>query len=94
MSSPGRCSPRATLVYGGALGSGPGQFTEALFEMIGAYNKGGNLTIPPLINYAAWPWSEEVDAAWLALRRKMMKMKPWPLPGDLSKPDPGEGPEK
>ena len=84
----------ATLVYGGALGSGPGQFTEALFEMIGAYNKDGFVKIAPLINYAAWPWSEEVDAAWLASRRKMMTVKPWPLPPGVPKPDPGAGPGK
>ena len=81
-------------MYGGALGSGPGQFTEALFEMIGAYNKDGFVKIAPLINYAAWPWSEEVDAAWLTSRRKMMTVKPWPLPPGVPEPDPGAGPGK
>ena len=84
----------ATLVYGGALGTGPGQFTETLFELIGAYNKGGHVSVPPLVNYAAWPWSEEVDKAWRASRLKMLDVKPWPLPPDVSKPDPGEGPGK
>lgn len=84
----------ATLVYGGALGTGPGQFAEALFEMIGAYNKGGYFRVPPLINYAAWPWSEEVDDEWLVSRQKMLEAIPWPLPSDVPKPDAGEGPGK
>lgn len=87
----------ATLVYGGALASKPGQpgqLTEALFEMIGAYNKGGHVNVPALINYAAWPWSEEVDKAWLASRRKVLTVRVSPRPGDLADPDAEKGPEK
>jgi hypothetical protein len=64
--------------------------TEALFEMIG----GGFVNVAPLINYAAWRWSEEVDKAWLASRIKMPNVKPWPLPSDLSRPDVGDEPGK
>jgi hypothetical protein len=60
----------ATLVYGGALA--PGNLTEALFEMIGAYNKGGLVAFPRLVNYTPWPWHQEVDVQWLASRRKML----------------------
>jgi SLOG cluster2/TIR domain len=60
----------ATLVYGGALA--PGNLTEALFEMIGAYNKGGLVAFPRLVNYTPWPWHQEVDVQWLASRRRML----------------------
>jgi hypothetical protein len=80
----------ATLVYGGALG--PGNLTETLFEMIGAYNKGGLVKFPRLINYAAWPWSQEVDAEWLALRRKMLEVRPCEPPEDARKFSAGDGP--
>jgi hypothetical protein len=87
----------ATLVYGGALSmkpGQPGQLTEALFEMIGAYNKSGQINAPPLINYAAWPWSEEVDEEWLASRLEMLTVKVWPRPEDLADPDVEPGPGK
>jgi SLOG cluster2/TIR domain len=79
----------ATLVYGGALA--PGNFTEALFEMIGAYNKGGLVAFPRLVNYAAWPWSEEVDTSWLALRRQMLENRPCEPPDDAKAFSAGEG---
>jgi SLOG cluster2/TIR domain len=87
----------ATLVYGGALAmkpGQPGQLTEALFEMFGAYNKSGLINAPPLINYAAWPWSEEVDDEWLASRLEMLTVKAWPRPEDLADPDVEPGPGK
>ena len=87
----------ATLVYGGALAmkpGEPGQLTEALFEMIGAYNKAGFVSAAPLVNYAAWPWSEEVDRPWLASRLERLKVRACPRPADLADPDAQSGPGK
>jgi hypothetical protein len=87
----------ATLVYGGALAmkpGAPGQFTETLFEMIGAYNKAGFVSAEPLVNYAAWPWSEEVDRPWLASRLERLKVRACPRPADLADPDTQSGPGK
>src|SRR5262249_30802636 len=87
----------ATLVYGGALAmkqGEPGQLTETLFEMIGAYNKSGFGIAGPLVNYAAWPWSEEVDKSWLASRLERLKVRACPRPADLADPDSGTGPGK
>jgi SLOG cluster2/TIR domain len=84
----------AVLVYGGALEmqpGKPGQLTEALFEMVGAYNRGGYISAVPLINYVAWPYDEEVDNDWLASRLEMLTVIRWPRPGDLSDPDPQPG---
>lgn len=80
----------ATLIYGGSLV--PGNLTEALFEMIGAYNKGGLVEFPRLVNYAAWPWSQEVDTEWLAKRRKMLEVKRCELPADAKEFRGGDGP--
>jgi hypothetical protein len=80
----------AMLVYGGSLV--PGNLTEALFEMIGAYNKGGLVEFPRLINYAAWPWSQDVDAGWLAKRRRMLEVRPCEPPADAKEFSAGEGP--
>jgi SLOG cluster2/TIR domain len=79
----------ATLVYGGSLV--PGNLTEALFEMIGAYNKGGLVEFPRLINYSAWPWSQEVDAEWLAKRRRMLEVRPCEPPADAKEFSAGDG---
>lgn len=87
----------ATLVYGGALAmkpGEPGQLTETLFEMIGAYNKAGFGSAVPLVNYAAWPWSEEVDRPWLAARLERLRVRPCPRPADLADPDALPGPGK
>ena len=87
----------ATLVYGGALdmkAGQPGQLTEALFEMVGAYNRSGLMSAPPLVNYAAWPWTEEVDKDWLAARLEMLEVDRRPRPADLQDPDPVPGPGK
>jgi hypothetical protein len=61
--------------------------------MIGAYNKSGFGSATPLVNYAAWPWSEEVDKPWLASRLGMLRVRPCPRPNDLADPDgqPGSG---
>ncbi len=83
-------SAGATLVYGGSLA--PGNFTEALFEMIGAYNKGGLVAYPRLVNYSAWPWSQEVDASWLAQRRQMLEHRPCDPPEDAKTFNAGDGP--
>jgi hypothetical protein len=80
----------ATLVYGGALA--PGNLTEALFEMIGAYNKGGLVDFPPLINYAAWPWDQEVDIQWIASRRRMLDLQACDPPPDTKEFSAGDGP--
>lgn len=69
----------ATLHYGGHLA--PGGLTEALFEMIAAYNRDG-LGLPPLVNHTPWPWSEEVDSAWLAKRRRMLEVRRCEPPDD------------
>ncbi len=69
----------ATLHYGGTLA--PGSLTEALFEMIAAYNRDG-LKLPPLVNHTPWPWFEEVDTAWLAKRRRMLDMRRCEPPDD------------
>jgi SLOG cluster2/TIR domain len=79
----------ATLVYGGALS--PGNLTEALFEMIGAYNKGGLVDFPPLINYAAWPWDQEVDIPWIASRRRMLDLRACDPPPDAREFSAGDG---
>jgi hypothetical protein len=87
----------ATLVYGGALdmkAGQPGQLTEALFEMVGAYNRSGLMSAPPLVNFAAWPWTEEVDKDWLAARLEMLEVDRRPRPADLQDPDPVPGPGK
>jgi SLOG cluster2/TIR domain len=87
----------ATLVYGGALdmkAGKPGQLTEALFEMVGAYNRSGLMSAPPLVNYAAWPWTEEVDNDWLAARLEMLEVERGSRPADLQDPDPKPGPGK
>jgi hypothetical protein len=80
----------ATLVYGGALARS--NLTEALFEMIGAYNKGGLIEFPRLINYTAWPWHQEVDNQWLASRRRMLEVRPCELPADAEEFTAGDGP--
>jgi hypothetical protein len=80
----------ATLVYGGALA--PGNLTETLFEMIGAYNKGGLIEFPRLINYTPWPWHQEVDNQWLASRRRMLDVRPCELPADAQEFRAGDGP--
>jgi len=80
----------ATLVYGGALG--PGNLTESLFEMIGAYNKGGLVQFPRLIDYPPWPWHQEVDKDWLAQRRHMLEVRPCDPPEDVRKFSAGDGP--
>jgi hypothetical protein len=85
------------LVYGGALevkAGQPGQLTEALFEMVGAYNRAGLMRVTPLVNYAAWPWTEEVDNDWLASRLETLVVVRWPPPADLPDPDPVPGPGK
>jgi len=69
----------ATLHYGGTLS--PGSLTEALFEMIAAYNRDG-LKLPPLVNHTPWPWFKEVDTAWLAKRKKMLDMRRCEPPDD------------
>ena len=87
----------AKLVYGGALemkAGQPGQLTEALFEMVGAYNRSGLMSAPPLVNYAAWPWTEEVDNDWLAARLEMLEVERGSRPADLQDPDPKPGPGK
>ncbi len=87
----------ATLVYGGALAmkqGSPGQLTEVLFEMVGAYNKSGLFAAPPLVNFAAWPWTEEVDNDWLAARLDKLKVVRMARPADLQDPDPVPGPDK
>lgn len=80
----------ATLHYGGMLA--PGSLTEALFEIIAAYNRDG-LKLPPLVNHTPWPWFEEVDTAWLAKRRRMLDMRRCEPPDDArafaSAPGPG-----
>jgi hypothetical protein len=47
-----------------------------------------------LINYAAWPWSEEVDEEWLASRIELLTVKVWPRPEDVADPDVEPGPGK
>ena len=79
----------AVLVYGGALS--PGNLTEALFEMIGAYNKWGSVRFPRLID-APWPWSQEFDADWVAKRRRMLEVRPCEPPADAMEFSAGEGP--
>jgi len=69
----------ATLHYGGDLF--PGSLTEALFEMIGAYNRDG-LKLPPLVNHTAWPWYEEIDDGWLAPRLRMLDIRKCVPPPD------------
>jgi hypothetical protein len=67
----------ATLVYGGALNANTLQtrnLTEALYEMIFAYNRSGHASFMPLVNYTPWPWHHEVDAPWLAQRRESLKV--------------------
>jgi hypothetical protein len=67
----------ATLVYGGALNANTLEaqnLTEALYEMIGAYNRSGNLGFAPLINYTPWPWHQEVETPWLAQRKSCLKL--------------------
>ncbi len=62
----------ATLVYGGTLNADTPEIrnlTEALHEMIGAYNRSGSAALAPLVNYTPWPWHQEVDTPWLAERR-------------------------
>jgi hypothetical protein len=86
----------ATLVYGGALdmkAGTPGQLTEVLFDMVGAYKKTG-LAAAPLLNYAAWPWTEEVDLDWLAARLEILDVVRLEKPADLVDPDPEPGPGK
>ena len=78
------------LVYGGDLA--PGNLTEALFEMIGAYNKGGVVQFPRLIDYAPWPWSQEVDADWVAKRRSMLEVRLCEPPADAKEFSAGDGP--
>jgi hypothetical protein len=80
----------ATLVYGGALGSN--NFTEALFEMIGAYNKAGLVQFPRLIDYAPWPWNQEVNKDWLAQRRNRLDVRPCDPPEDARQFSAGDGP--
>jgi hypothetical protein len=80
----------AVLVYGGDLI--PGNLTEALFEMIGAYNKGGVVQFPRLIDCAPWPWSQEVDADWVAKRRSMLEVRPSEPPADVKEFSAGDGP--
>ena len=70
----------ATLHYGGTLEEG--SLTQSLFDLIGAYNRDG-LKLPPLVNHTPWPWYEEVDQAWLAKRRLMLKVEKCPPPDDL-----------
>ena len=87
----------ATLVYGGALdmkAGQPGQLTEVLFEMVGAYNRSGLMRAAPLVNYAAWPWTEEVDNDWLAARLEKLEVERGSRPADLQDPDPVPGPGK
>jgi hypothetical protein len=87
----------AKLVYGGALeakAGDPRQLTAALFEMVGAYNRSGLMHAPPLVNYAAWPWTEEVDNEWLASRLEMLEVVRCRRPADLRDPDPVPGPGK
>ena len=55
--------------------------TQILFDMIGAYNRGG-LKLPPLINHTPWPWSEEVDAKFLVRNRYKLKVEPSTPPND------------
>lgn len=67
----------ATLVYGGALNADTPEarnLTEALHEMIGAYNKSGSARFAPLVNYTPWPWHQEVDAPWLAARHTTLEV--------------------
>jgi hypothetical protein len=80
----------AVLVYGGDLI--PGNLTEALFEMIGAYNKGGVVQFPRLIDCLPWPWSQEVDADWVAKRRSMLEVRPCEPPEDAKEFSGGDGP--
>jgi tetratricopeptide (TPR) repeat protein len=61
----------ATLHYGGVFF--PGSFTESLFEMIGAYNRGG-AALEPLVNHTPWPWDREVDNKWEAARLSMLNL--------------------
>jgi hypothetical protein len=89
----------ATLVYGGALElrtpaeKNPVEnFTETLFQMIGAYNKGGLIQFPPLIDYSPWPWSQEVDIDWLAARRSMLDARLCEPPEDAREFSAGDGP--
>ena len=79
----------ATLHYGGMLA--PGSLTEALFEMIAAYNRDG-LRLPPLVNHTPWPWFEEVNTAWLAKRKKMLDMRRCEPPDDARAFAAGPGP--
>jgi SLOG cluster2/TIR domain len=83
-------SADARLVYGGALS--PGNFTEALFEMIATYNRGGLVAFPPLINYTPWPWFQEVDANWLAQRLETLDQRPCNPPADVAEIRAGDGP--
>ncbi|PWC40166.1 hypothetical protein TSO221_25660 [Azospirillum sp. TSO22-1] len=69
----------ATLHYGGVLNDK--SLTQALYDMIGAYNRVG-LTLPPLVNHTPWPWDEEVDANWRVLRQDMLTVERCPPPAD------------
>jgi hypothetical protein len=71
----------ATLHYGGALF--PGSLTEALFEMIGAYNRTGP-DLPPLINHTPWPWDEDVDKKWEAMRLRMLEISRLAMPPEVA----------
>jgi hypothetical protein len=53
------------VIYGGTLSDK--SLTECIFEMIGAYNRGG-AHLNPLRNITPWPWWHEVNADWQAAR--------------------------
>jgi hypothetical protein len=68
-----------TVVYGGTLSDK--SLTECIFEMIGAYNRGGS-RLTPLRNVTPWPWWHDVDANWRVARRDRLDVVKCPAPQD------------
>jgi hypothetical protein len=73
-----------SVVYGGTLNDK--SLTECVFEMIGAYQRGG-VALQPLRNVTPWPWWHDVDAEWRVARRGYLEVVRCEAPQD---PETGE----
>jgi hypothetical protein len=77
------------VVYGGTLSDR--SLTECIFEMIGAYNRGG-AHLNPLLNITPWPWWHDVNADWQAARDDRLEIVKCDPPSDLETADAGDQP--